>query len=218
MRVRRGEVKILCHFHDHCAEGGTRTLTRCEPYWILSPARLPIPPLRQISDAWFLIAKPAQIFFPRPAFQEFLPSASLTTRGMAFDQQDSERTIRPRGPFPTSLMPPDSRRYVVREPDINVVPHETHQNIHEPHSPLPAPCPARLPARPTRRRVNRQAGLPIPCPTDQRQLGRRAPLRPMRKIYSFAPAGTTFLLDSCPKKGKHHSIVNVVMSNRRKIA
>ena len=26
-------------------KGGTRTLTRCKPDWILSPARLPIPPL-----------------------------------------------------------------------------------------------------------------------------------------------------------------------------
>ena len=28
-------------------EGRTRTGTRCKPHWILSPARLPIPPLRQ---------------------------------------------------------------------------------------------------------------------------------------------------------------------------
>ena len=28
-------------------EGRTRTGTWCEPDWILSPARLPIPPLRQ---------------------------------------------------------------------------------------------------------------------------------------------------------------------------
>ena len=30
-------------------EGRTRTGTRCEPHWILSPARLPIPPLRLIN-------------------------------------------------------------------------------------------------------------------------------------------------------------------------
>ncbi len=30
------------------AEGGSRTRTGCEPHWILSPARLPVPPLRRI--------------------------------------------------------------------------------------------------------------------------------------------------------------------------
>jgi hypothetical protein len=36
-------------------KGGTRTLTRCKPDWILSPARLPIPPLWQ--DQYFLNIK-----------------------------------------------------------------------------------------------------------------------------------------------------------------
>ncbi len=40
-------------------EGRTRTGTRFEPHWILSPARLPIPPLRQlIFTADFFYYKP----------------------------------------------------------------------------------------------------------------------------------------------------------------
>ena len=40
--------------HQHppeemCAEGGTRTPTWCKPDWILSPARLPVPPLRRLT-------------------------------------------------------------------------------------------------------------------------------------------------------------------------
>ena len=34
-----------------CAKGGGRTLTRFEPDWILSPARLPIPPLWRFRSA-----------------------------------------------------------------------------------------------------------------------------------------------------------------------
>ena len=41
------------------AEGGSRTHTRFEPHWILSPARLPIPPLRHVfGEHWLLYSKP----------------------------------------------------------------------------------------------------------------------------------------------------------------
>ena len=42
-KIEKAQLKIeLFHF---CTGGRTRTGTWCEPDWILSPARLPIPPL-----------------------------------------------------------------------------------------------------------------------------------------------------------------------------
>ena len=51
--MRKCSIEIVSSSHKHTpmlhsAEGGTRTPTRFESNWILSPARLPVPPLRHI--------------------------------------------------------------------------------------------------------------------------------------------------------------------------
>jgi hypothetical protein len=53
-----------------CTKGGTRTLTRCEPDWILSPARLPIPPLWQV--CWAVLLH-CQIDFRHSTWSQMVP-------------------------------------------------------------------------------------------------------------------------------------------------
>ncbi len=48
---KRNASETLCHKGRSGAEGGNRTHTRGEPHRILSPARLPVPPLRHVDGA-----------------------------------------------------------------------------------------------------------------------------------------------------------------------
>ena len=118
------------------AEGGTRTPTWCKPDWILSPARLPVPPLRRLTmqlDSGqrrnhahdeCVAGTALQILFTLPRFY---------SRRTTFVIDQFERSSITRRRYTSTVMLPHSRREILRHPDVQLQVLQRAQDVYDEH-------------------------------------------------------------------------------------